>query len=168
MNKINTLFFDEDLHNYRWAINDKKTLDLKTQFRGVYVLLDKEYPENGEGTFYIVYIGSSLNIATRIKQHIDIKEKYFSHFMFISMENLQSNQILKEESKLIQKYLPKYNLNIPDSEDIVTVNKYMFDTKNHKKDFPKQNYDDSNARITGFILNGKVYISEFINVEISI
>ena len=78
--------------------------------RGIYFL------KQGDN---IVYIGQSVNIHNRVKQHAIENTKVFDSFSYkIVDENLSLDDIEVEE---IVKYRPKYNLTLPSNNKYTNI-----------------------------------------------
>lgn len=54
----------------------------------------------------IVYIGQSVNVTSRVAQHLGEKQKYFNNSFFI---NCPIDKLDEMEFALIARYKPKYN-----------------------------------------------------------
>jgi len=94
--------------NYSWNFEEEYMCEygyLKSRFipkKGLYLLLNK-----GE----IVYIGYSLNLQQRIKSHSSrSSKKTWTDVFMIEMTEYNKESIMFYEKKLINKYLPIYNI----------------------------------------------------------
>jgi len=71
------------------------------RYCGVYFLLADDE---------IVYVGQSVDVKKRLKQHADYSEKTFNRFFFVQCDRLELNKL---EAYYILKFRPKYNIAIP-------------------------------------------------------
>ncbi len=67
-----------------------------------------------------VYVGSSSFCEKRISDHIAENKKEFTHFE-ITERVEKSSDLLKIETDLIAKYVPKYNMSIPIRDSMGTI-----------------------------------------------
>ena len=74
------------------------------RYCGIYFLI-----EDNE----IVYIGKSIDVKKRLKQHADYSEKLFNRIFFVQCDK---NELNKLEAYYILKFRPKYNIAIPRGE----------------------------------------------------
>lgn len=60
---------------------------------------------------YLVYVGKSINLPTRIQQHWHDRNKTFWHWDYIGCET--ATQQIDIEAALIQRFRPQYNKALP-------------------------------------------------------
>lgn len=87
-------------------IVDNKENNDKPIISGIYILMDRTK---------IVYVGSSINIHQRIKQHRKTKKMMFNYWFIHPVYNRDAfisntrEALLRIEKAYIEKYNPKYN-----------------------------------------------------------
>jgi len=68
---------------------------------GIYLLYNRDE---------LVYIGYSTCITTRIGTHYKDKDKIFTNYDVLVLDDLESDEYLQKEKDLIQLHKPKYNI----------------------------------------------------------
>lgn len=81
---------------------------------GVYFLF-----QNNE----IVYIGSSMNIETRLQTHKNENKKIFESYSFIEFP---VEQILEKELEYFLLYKPKYNKALPNNNFLISIKAFYY------------------------------------------
>jgi hypothetical protein len=76
-----------------------------TNYCGVYFLLDCEE---------IVYVGKSVDVRNRLKQHSDNLNKVWNRYFFIRCDREELDRL---EAYYILRFRPKYNIAIPKVND---------------------------------------------------
>lgn len=120
-------------------IGHKKSINNVVSDRGIYFLIKDNK---------IVYVGQSVNIFKRIKNHKRTKD--FDYYNYILLPEVSDNRLNDVEMKYIAAFSPKYNKQIAGSdlfEYLFDLSKINIDSKNQK----------INIEIT--IINNKVYAS---------
>lgn len=97
------------------------TYDDKDKCTGIYFLLDFNCN--------IVYIGKSIDVFTRIKQHRKEKVKVWCHQLFLPVDEKHVNDY---EAYYINKIRPIYNKVIPHSIDITSKSQEKIDKRINK------------------------------------
>lgn len=97
------------LIKYNMLFDDNLPVQEFNPIAGIYFLLDANYQ--------VVYVGSSIDINTRVAVHLKQKKKKFSFYGIHQFDGVEAvNQLFEIEADYIAKYQPIYNRTMPESK----------------------------------------------------